>query len=341
MIIHFDYSIEEIEMLSPAVVGEVIHHLCHCSSQGSHLLILSRSLSQNLLTKEISPFERAVITRLANNYSQVGGLLDGGMQYIRICKDQNSYKDFAIPMNLDVLLSGAFSRPTQMIVENKKRDGGVYRIIIESHAKRARLPHVSLEFVHGGGGDVEECFLALVEVSGVYVALTDSDRKTPFDRGNQKVSRIALSMKPAATTLCAAYETPTHELENFLSVLELEKLEQWNSNADRGIYVKIFEEWKQGRCNLYPFIDLKNGFGHLSDKMSQQSLDWIEEKSQKYGFSIIKGFGDKIPISVIESDEAQSVFHRTMREKYWGRNFDVFCFTLLEWVVADRKFRAA
>jgi len=298
---------------------------------------------------DLSRADRALLTRLASEFTQTGGLHRRCAAYLSILNffdEEIRQNEAKVEISLGAISASRLLEPTLLVVENIATDGWLLDQILSVAAIRAQLGAFKIDTVHGGGDDIANVVDALLPQKRALVVLIDSDKNAPMSAPTPKLARFERVFRKHGWFIGCVDCPPCRELENLipLDVLmglpsgvscEANPVLLQISNAEERSSVALLE-----RLNLY--FDLK--LGTCTDKFREllpNERAWMELKLNLAGLDkdnfSIPGYGDKIINQIKAEGRHIANLRSSLRDSDWTANFLNFFFTILWYFISSRR----
>lgn len=305
-----------------------INRLALVHKDGDHRVIISRKTVHSLLDYQWSPFVKATLLKIANEFTQVGQLLNdaGWVLCIRLQSDVGRVaRDNHKVILLTEFNSLRLHQPTVLIVENVETDGSLLCTIMETIGRRMGASNLRIDRAHGGGDDIGSSFSSQIENRRFVVCVVDSDMNSPFCPPTPKLRRLDKIKEVKNWKYCHIVALKCREAENLLGPEVVAGL-RYSANYRDRVFVDRMKE-KEVDCfgvtSLWRYFDVKNGIDVSSlEKLSGKRLEWLIEKLKFLDVDLstvdIAGFGDRIiPSFLSEARRYEMISALVSHNKYW------------------------
>lgn len=315
---------------------------------GIHLLVLDRQLAASLARLPFAEHEKALITRLSQEYTQTGRLHEFATAHIQIKNEIGSEvtvsgSSVLVPLNV-LSETRALERPA-LLVENGSSDGWLYNEIIKYVSERSGRGNVAVEIVHGGGTSTPDVLSALVRDRRIVYAIVDSDRDCPTSPASPTLEKVGKVTKSGNWPLAKAGSPPVREVENVVPIDLLFQLACGKGNSTNSILIEIAEaEIKGGAVatDMYMnFFDIKLGLSSQKLKsLSPAAQEWISSKLALAGHVhdnwTIGGYGERVVPQISADGYFIAELRRLMSGSIW-RSIHWGFFTFVAWFFVSAK----
>lgn len=318
---------------------------------GNHLLVAERRLCQFLVELPLIERDQSLLRRLSTEYTQTGRSSESVSRYIKIVSSfegEMSQLGSEILMPLGCVESTMIVDKPVLLVENLKRDGGIYKVLL-----KAVTPfRVEIDLRHGGGGDILDVFSHLADENRIVVAVVDSDRATPRTAANPKLSRLTTIRNRKDSPLVHAFSPPCRELENIIPVEVLTNIQSAEGNAANQFLSTVADrEDCSIEDKLHYYFDIKNGILHgkiaslraeekewILGKMILGGIDFIEGQDKDWTYVV--GYGDRVVDQILRSDKLLKLLSGELQSATWKALFESFFSDLSSFFVSAGRLAA-
>jgi hypothetical protein len=350
MIIHFEFTHNELAALRSELLQEVCSELLRAYRRGYHIVVIERAtaawLSENV---ELTAQERATLARISAEYTQSGDLIRRCSVYIRVGSFAHGTVrriGRAVEVSPDELIRPHILDRVAFVVEDIAHDGHLYEFIANNVRDRIQAPAVVWEIVHGGGERTYDVAVDKIRAHRIVAAVLDSDRDAPTDEF-RKIERLADAAARMAWPLCFFLSPPCREAENMLNPNVIAQIPSAvNSRQSLEMLLAIGNAEQEAGMErhevLWLYFDLKEGCS--TAKLGNCHADaqrWILSRLGLVGglnmeSFVLPGFGGNIISQVMSSNAISAVLRAEIRTRAWLELFGSF-FVELTWICAGGR----
>ncbi|MNE00019.1 hypothetical protein D3C80_924140 [compost metagenome] len=316
---------------------------------GHHLVVIDRKLAIFLNKLEISGEDKAMLNRLAGDYTQNGNIHLQAAVYIdiinsltnEISRDPKSYS-----MSLGYVLNSRVLEPTTLLLENLHNDGWLYDEIFKYVATKNRLISFKYTGTHGGGDDIPNILSAVIGEGRIALTLIDSDAAAPSSRPKDKLSRLKQVSQSVNPEISHIQSLPVREIENLIPLEVILKLPCAANNSTNEVLLRIRDHEINNEHPLMDhfclYFDYKVGIpiprpGQLDDEETR----WIRDKLRIGGIilgdEVVSGYGSTIVNQLRNANALTAAFHERIRHKDWVNRYLEFFSNLIWYFVSARR----
>jgi hypothetical protein len=350
MIFLLDLTLSTLQTELPEEFELAISRLVLAHRDGSHLLVISRTITHELLKREWSPIMRATLQRIGNNSTQFASIVKSS-KYV-LCVRETADTAASTPENYRVIGAADVVRhrlhlPTVLLVENAKNDGEFFRLLLETLGRRIGARPLRFETTHGGGDDISSTFEGQIEQGRFVVTVIDSDKKSPFSTSPPKYHKLMALKERRKWEYSVVAMLECREIENLLSPTIVMTLKCSYEYRHKVLLERLVnrEEDLFGQNSIWRYLDLKEGITRESvDAMDGRGKQWLLEKLKPLSLGdpdrIIEGVGVRIMPCFLEDPARQQVLNElACKNRQWMTSFkEVFEDLTWYFVASPRQF---
>ncbi|WP_453968542.1 hypothetical protein [Amorphus sp. MBR-141] len=333
-------------------MSEFFSEIARSSIFGNHRYVVQRDIAGWAVANlSLSERDRMHLDRLRSEYTQLAGLLTSSPVRLDVAYGDGEIESVATGiwrMGHRKFLSGKYSEPVTIVLENAARDGAFYEIMFEEEARAQQIGEINYRWVHGGGASCGEELKRQIEHKQISLCICDTDRIAP-GAPISEILRAAERVGGSMIFVGRVFGTPGREIENFIPLSIASKYMDYKKSAVLSRIIRLFEaqsEVVSGDC-FWLYFDIKKGVNGADVLRICSSRDIIEWVCRKYRVSEdsledvdISGFGDSILSRFMSDNVSKAEFSRFMREKYWSSHFSGWFSPILWFLSARRSSRA-
>jgi hypothetical protein len=347
MLIHLNSTVNELDACATEQRDEALCGLVRAHRLGDHVVVISRELSRHLLdVADLSRSEKAMLERIAHEYTQRADLVRKAPRYIHVAPNPRRVDERSILVNFEQLITTRILDRAILLVENIRRDGMLYGELIKAHYDLHDCPVPAYEAMHGGGADLATVFIEQIRRKRIVCGIVDTDRYSPDSSSAPKLEALKRARDQMNWSLAFAISPPCREAENCLPMDLMMSLQSGKTNPTNHHYLKAAShETSHGhdcRRSFWLFVDLKEGLsketlGKLTDPKDRA---WVSEKLTTLGIDVenesLSGFGSKVFDQIAANNQHLAELRRATRCNSWREIFFEFIDYLL-WIFAGGR----
>jgi len=347
MILHFDFSIPDLERLDRSLLRDGLVELLRVHRCGYHLLIFNRNVGGWIKGNLDLPASAvAMVDRISSNFTQTADLIRRATDYIRIALFEQSTiqkNGRAVEMSLDQVVAPHVLERSLLLIEDIESDGKLYAFLLQNLKDKLNVPPLKWELMHGGGDRIRAVAKEKLSDRRIIAAIVDSDLRGPSAQRCSKEEGLCRVASENSWPLLFSFVPPCREAENIIpwSILALTPVAV-DRRSDLDVCLVVAEA--ESRVNMpehesvWLYLDLKEG--HRHEKLSKLQAGWLEERlllaNIAAGDFAFVGFGEKIMSQVFASNAILAELRRAIRSDDWMRVFGEF-FIRLAWIFAGGR----
>jgi hypothetical protein len=347
MLFYFD-DVAGLPDLPRETVAAALSDLIRAHRSGHHLVVINRAsamwLTENI---DLSQRDAAMLSRIAQDFTQTGDLRRRAKVYVNLSTDRASnliVNGNAIFISLDRLTQYRLLDRAVLLIENLESDGDLYQYLLENHCTLYACNSVSFERQHGGGADLPKVLGHLVGEFKIVCAVVDSDRPSPMSNG-VKFAQLTRIQRDSGWPFCFVSSPPCHESENIVPMSLVMSLPSGVRNRTNAVLLEIEgQEKRRGHAldhRYWLFFDVKEGLtADKFGKMEFSDKKWISSKLELAKIDPfernIEGYGDNIVRQIFSENRFQSELRKLTRHHDWQNIFSSFLEDFV-WILAASK----
>lgn len=350
MIIHFDYTINQVETLEPALLQEVVAELMRSHRYGHHLVVINRPVASWLLENlDLSDKDKASLAQIERDYTQTADLVRRCQICIRLREVQEPYVVRCSKfVDIDIRL---ISKPyildrVVLVFEDATTDGKLYSILFELLRSKIGAPAISWEPTHGGGSRTIEIAEEKAKEKRIVCALIDTDLKSPSSNKNSKISQIERISDDLGWPLVLATTPSCREIENMIPYEIVKLLPCAASNKSMSDIETILKYDDNTNCDLlyrfWMYFDVKDGLdgGEVEEWKNGDAVEWIKMKMSAVTANTsnlkLQGFGSNVVGQLVANGSIHGQLRRAVHSNKWWSYFGDY-FSFLMWVCSSSR----
>jgi hypothetical protein len=153
MIIYFDVTPAELECDNWIQVELAVSELCSAFRRGDHIVVMRRDTVEQALARGWPLAIQSTLSKLALDYAQSASLLSEAscVLNVRVSHQIARAKQYNhVIVDVQTFLQERLYMPGVLLVENATRDGALFKLILETAARRLGIGTIYAESAHGG-----------------------------------------------------------------------------------------------------------------------------------------------------------------------------------------------
>jgi hypothetical protein len=335
MIIHFDFSIEELALAIPQQLRQFIAEGIRAHRLGMHVLVLDRAVADYLLTHiDLSDLERAAVQKLRGEFTQTADLVRRSKWHLKVRalpSDTKRVVGNGIEISLDLATNPDVFARTAIVVEDAISDGRFFEFLIQNLRDLFKIPSLQYEVIHGGGERTLEVARSKIEERRIVCVIVDTDKNAYVVPETRKIRALRRLVADRGWPLAFVCPTPCRETENLIPLEVFRILECANGRAATFSTLESIEFLERSGVNIDGlfrlYFDFKLGVSsHSIDRMNgEDEKAWVLERLQKAGvdtqdFALL-GFGEQIITQVMRANHACARLRSEVRQRVWLETF--------------------
>ena len=338
MLIRFDFRTDDFQQANRDVLSDVIRRVLLAHRSGHHLAVLTREqgrwIGENLV---LDGYDGAALKRVIAEYPQTGDLLRRATKLLSISPHPLTapqYEGNEIRVALDKVSRRYLLDRVALLVEDIASDGKFYSIALKAIAAKRRMPPVTWETKHGGGGRIREALSQVIEEERIACAIVDRDHSFPIEAVSKNVRHLTREVKRQGWPFVVIATPQCREVDNLIPLAVLRELMSVRGHPQIVSYLERLEaaENTNGHDTSTAFIlwvDLKNGI--VEEKLDNDGCrPWYEAKLALAGLSCSKvhwpGLGNSLISQALGVPRLHGEIYAAMRSKrfdcVFGADFD-------------------
>jgi hypothetical protein len=336
MLIHWGWD-ENFDRLSKSDDFTVhVSELLRAHRRGQHLVAIERKVVKELECLDLSAADKAILRRIALEFTQTGALHRLSTVYVRISNDamfKPTRVGSALILPFGLIVGSRVLDPPVLLVENLDSDGWLLSIILRGVAERAQRGVIAFEAYHGGGDDLPKVFAHLIRSGRAVYAVVDSDRDAPIGPSGTKMNKLRRLLNATSWVAAEAAALPCREAENLIPRTIVVQVPSARGRSLNSVSLNI-EAAEAALGNLpsdrfWSYVDLKNGLDTAKlSTLEVASRDWISEKLGHANLDLedfcLEGYGGSVVGQVEASGSLAGKLRGAIRETAWRDAFAHF-----------------
>jgi hypothetical protein len=335
MLFYLEHSAQLLE-LSVELLADPISGLIQAHRSGTHLVVIDRQCASWLHENvDLSKRDKAMLERMAQEFTQSAGLRRKAKAYVRLTADRTQdllVQDREINIALEKLTQYRLLEKSILLVENIETDGRLYEFLLHNHSDLHSVRHIALDRHHGGGDDLPKVFAKLATDRRIVCAAVDSDKNCP-QSANPKIGKLLRLGAELNWPFALAISPPCREAENLIPMEIVMALPSGFRNATNQLMLDITKaEANNGdpvENQYWLHFDTKLGLRvEKLKEMSPAEQQWISGKLRFANcdptLQAVDGYGDRVLFQLLAENRFMKDFRTATRHENWRRTFSAF-----------------